>query len=84
MSMDVEDASISDLNGNILFYTNGIYVANALHDTMANGNNMNPSPATAMTRDHGMPSYQGAIVIPDPLDTMQYYLFYLSVNLITI
>ncbi len=79
--MDVEDASISDLNGNILFYTNGIYVANALHDTMANGNNMNPSPATAMTRDHGMPSYQGAIVIPDPLDTMQYYLFYLSVNL---
>lgn len=81
MSMDITDASISDLNGNILFYTNGIYIANDLHDTMLNGGNLNPSPATAMSRDHGMPSFQGAIVLPDPLDSMQYYLFYLSVNL---
>ena len=31
-------SSISDSNGNLLFYTNGIYIANANHDTMMNGN----------------------------------------------
>ena len=37
MSMYIEDAGICDTIGNILFYTNGIYIANALHDTLLNG-----------------------------------------------
>ncbi len=32
-------ASISDYNGNLLFYTDGVTVWNSMHDTMPNGNN---------------------------------------------
>ena len=81
MSMYIEDAGICDTNGNILFYTNGIYIANSLHDTLLNGGNLSPGPATAMWWDHGMPSTLGAIALPDPGNSNQYYLFYTNVRM---
>lgn len=37
------DASICDSAGNLLFYTNGLAVMNAQHDTMVNGDSLNYS-----------------------------------------
>lgn len=38
----VTNASICDENGNLLFYTNGCFIANASHQIMQNGNGLNP------------------------------------------
>ncbi|MEZ5068912.1 MAG: hypothetical protein R2847_10690 [Bacteroidia bacterium] len=36
-------ANISDAQGNMLFYTNGYYIADASNDTMQNGNDISPT-----------------------------------------
>ncbi|MBI4647096.1 MAG: T9SS type A sorting domain-containing protein [Bacteroidia bacterium] len=58
-------ASISDRNGNLLFYTNGVNVWNRLHTTMPNGN--------GLTGDNS--STQSAIIVPKPLTEYFYYIF---------
>lgn len=67
---------ISDRNGNLLFASNGIYVANALDDTMQNGSGLNPSAYTTAMSTHGLALPQGNLVIPFPDDTTKYYLFH--------
>lgn len=37
MEMSRAVSNISDASGNILFYTNGVYIADAMGDTMQNG-----------------------------------------------
>lgn len=81
ISMYIEDAAICDTSGNLLFYSNGISIANAQHNIMLNGDNLNPSPATSMWADYGMPSILGGIALPDPGNPNEYYLFYLSVRM---
>ena len=83
MSMYIEDAGICSPQGNLLFYTNGIYIANATHDTMLNGNDLNPGQITTSWRDFGLFIFQGAIALPDPADSNQYYLFYSTLNPVT-
>ena len=78
MSFYSDDAAICDVNGNLLFYSNGIYIANALHDTMLNGGELNPGTAANIWRDHGLPNVQISIVLPDPADSNLYYMFYTS------
>jgi hypothetical protein len=58
-------ASISDKNGNLLFYTNGITVWNKNHQVMQNGNGLNGSNDAT----------QGVIIIPRPEDSTGYYVF---------
>ncbi|WP_121667039.1 PKD domain-containing protein, partial [Mesonia aquimarina] len=58
-------ATISDENGNLLFYTNGIDIYNANHNIMLNG--------TGLLGDDS--STQSAIIVPDPGDDDQYYVF---------
>ena len=45
LEMDIfrTSANISDVNGNLLFYSNGYYIADASGDTMLNGNNISPT-----------------------------------------
>ena len=57
--------SISNENGELLFYTDGITVYNRLHQQMNNGNNLFGNPSSA----------QSAIIIPKPEDTNIYYIF---------
>jgi hypothetical protein len=66
---------ISDSIGNLLFYTNGIYIANANNDTMLNGSGLNPG-TFADDWFNGMPLPQGNIVLPVPGYLDQYYLFH--------
>ncbi|NNM15611.1 MAG: hypothetical protein HKO56_03045, partial [Bacteroidia bacterium] len=53
MEMDFRQthANISDSSGNLLFFTNGYYIADANGDTMLNGTGINPSTFTNMFPD---------------------------------
>lgn len=72
-------ANISDSNGNLLFYTNGHYVADATNDTMLNGGGLNLG-AYANAFSAGLQIPQGAIVIPKPSSSSNYYIFHLSID----
>ncbi|MBB6612289.1 hypothetical protein H7F15_14660 [Pontibacter sp. Tf4] len=58
-------ASISDKNGNLLFYTNGLTVWNRNHRVMPNGNGLLG----------GNSSTQSALIIPKPGSETIYYIF---------
>lgn len=58
-------ASISDSNGQLLAYTDGITVYNGSHDIVQNGNNLFGDPS----------STQSAIMVPKPEDPNIYYIF---------
>jgi gliding motility-associated-like protein len=58
-------ASISDDQGTLLFYTDGITVFNVDHNIMLNGNGLRGDPS----------STQSAIIIPKPADENIYYIF---------
>lgn len=77
----VTHASICDKEGNLLFYTNGCHVANQLHEIMENGDTLNPGPAYGKhCPDFGYPASQGALILPNPRNEMEYYLFHQSIN----
>ncbi len=58
-------ASISDKNGNLLFYTDGSYVYNRLHNIMPNGRGLMGHKS----------STQSAIIVPKPNNPNIYYIF---------
>ncbi len=76
MNIDCTVGSICDSNGNLLFISNGIYIANALDDTMQNGSDINPSAYTTSESHWGLAMPQGNLVIPFPDDSTKYYLFH--------
>jgi hypothetical protein len=76
MNINCTNGEICDRNGNLLFYTNGIYVANAQDDTMLNGSGLNPGSFTTSKEDYGLTLPQGNLIIPFPDDTTKYYLFH--------
>ncbi len=61
-------SSISDDNGDILFYTNGVTVWNATNSVMPNGSGLYGSNS----------STQSSIVVPKPESTTEYYIFTLE------
>jgi hypothetical protein len=67
--------NISDTLGNILFYTNGYYVADATNDTMQNGSGINPSTYTNYFSD-GLGIPQANIILPLPNSNHLYYLIH--------
>ncbi|MEO8088511.1 MAG: hypothetical protein ABI763_16950, partial [Bacteroidota bacterium] len=70
------NSSISNAQGNLLFYTNGIYIANTNNDTMLNGDNLNPSSFTTSSSQHGLTIDQADLIIPFPGNSTKYYLFH--------
>ena len=58
-------ASISDTEGNLLFYTDGITVHTKNHTIMENGTELKGDPS----------STHSAIIIPKPGTTTVYYIF---------
>jgi hypothetical protein len=57
INFDATNSSICDSNGNLLFYTNGIYIANANHDTMMNGNGLNAGQFATAWEPYGLPIF---------------------------
>ena len=80
MNINVTNAEICDSRGNLLFYTNGIYVANSNDSLMLNGDSLNPSFFTANHETWGLTLPQGNLIIPFPGDSMKYYLFHQTID----
>ncbi len=72
----VTNGQIGDSSGNILFCSNGIYVSNAIDDTMLNGSGLNPGVGTTTHSQYGLLLPQANLVIPMPGDNTKYYLFH--------
>ena len=54
MNLNCTNGVICDKTGNLLFYSNGVYIANALNDTMLNGSGLNPDrKSTRLNSSHG-------------------------------
>lgn len=64
------DAAISDSEGNLLFYFNGIDIYNSAHQIMENGDTLNEYKPTG----YDLP--QGGIIIPYPEQPNKYILFH--------
>ncbi len=72
-------STICDSSGNLLFVTNGTYIADATGDTMQNGSGLNPSAYTAWYPD-GLPPPQMNMIIPDPGQSNIYHLFHCTLD----
>ena len=76
MNLNVTVASICDSLGNLLFYTNGTYIANHLHEKMENGDNLNPGELTSDNYSGGLRVNQSEIILPAPDQLGKYYLIH--------
>ena len=78
MDMKVTSTSMSDTQGNLLFYTNGCWVANTEHEEMENGGNINYSNIyQSSCNNSGYRVPEGIISILKPGSEDYYYLFHL-------
>jgi hypothetical protein len=68
-------ANITDQGGNLLFSTNGAYVANASGDTMSNGSGLSPSAYASMFPE-GLYLSQAVLILPKPDASGTYYLLH--------
>ena len=75
MEFNQTSATICDTDGNLLFYTNGIYIANAAHQMMVNGDSLSPGPGT-FSYPSGLPISQGLIILPIPENEKKYILIH--------
>lgn len=75
MDFNHTHANISDTLGNMLFYTNGYYIADATDDTMQNGTEINPGQY-ADDFSFGLLIPQGALILQKPNSSNIYYLFH--------
>jgi hypothetical protein len=76
MNFDATAVTMNDSNGNLLFSTNGIYIANREFQQMANGDNINPGE---YAEDHAIYGYflqQGGIAMPAADGTNKYLLMH--------
>ncbi len=81
MNFESTMAVMPDTLGNILFYTNGCHIANALGDTMQNGSGINPGEMNDWTcPTSGYASPLGAMILQLPENPSLYYLFHMGVK----
>lgn len=74
----INNTSISDSNGQLLFFTNGIQIENGFGEIITNGTGLNPGPIAESFRDFGYPLDQGALFLPNFKESGQYYLIHAS------
>ncbi|MEN0004388.1 MAG: PKD domain-containing protein [Bacteroidota bacterium] len=72
------NASISDDDGNLLFFTDGVNIYNAQFEVMENGEGLNPGLHSTQQNnsDKGYILDQGAMILPVPESDSLYYLFH--------
>jgi len=79
IKMEGSNTSMCDTEGNLLFYSNGCLIVNAIGEIMENGDSINPG----FLDDHycpygGSPIIQGVVAIPSPENEDHYYVFNLD------
>lgn len=72
------DACICDSTGQLLFYTNGIYIENRIHDSLLNTQDFNPGFVTDLYNSEGSGIPQAVIVLPYPGKKNEYIVFHVS------
>ncbi|MFN0202330.1 MAG: hypothetical protein ACKVTZ_12455 [Bacteroidia bacterium] len=75
LSMSRTIACVSNPEGELLFYTNGLGIANANNTILPNGSGLNPEGVASQWL-YGSPSIQGAMFLPHPTDSNLYYLIH--------
>jgi len=78
MDIRFTDAGICDTLGNLLFYTNGIYIANRNHDSLQNTTGFNPGFYTTYDQLYGLQMQQACLILPAPGSDSLYYIFHES------
>lgn len=80
MNFTRTNTSYCDSNGSLLFYTNGIYIANSLDDKVANGDSLNWGGLISVfdpgIYDYGYRTSQGILPLQNPANNQQYYLLH--------
>jgi len=80
MAIARTDISYCDSSGNLLFYSNGVYIANALNDTVQGSFELNSGPwmwdLDPSIQTDGYLLMQGMIALPDPSNSNQYFLIH--------
>ncbi len=78
LSFDMNNVSICDKDGKLLFYSNGCAVANVDHEIMENGEGINDGEFFEFFWEddckNGYPGLQDILAIPDPNEEYGYYL----------
>ncbi|RZK99440.1 MAG: hypothetical protein EOO89_31120, partial [Pedobacter sp.] len=72
-------ANITDSNGQLLFYSNGYYIADRTGDTLQNGTGLNPSTYTSWYPD-GLHIQQANLILPKPASSNLFYLFHSTID----
>lgn len=77
MEFEAACTVMCDSTGDLLFYSNGCYIARADHQMMLNGDSISHSILkTSFCNSGGNPNMQGILSLPKPGSSSQYYLFY--------
>ena len=82
MNIGYNCASICDKDGNLLFYTNGCYIAGADNLPILNGDGLNPGIVANEYCEYGYLTPQGSMFIPSPGSNYLYYLFHLGLDIV--
>ena len=76
MNIYETSADICDSDGNLLYFTNGYYIADKNGNSLINGDTLNPSTFTDNYYWQGDPLPQAAIFLPQPANSRYDYLFH--------
>lgn len=80
MNFDRANVSLSDTDGNLLFYTNGIYVANSLNEKIENSDSLNAGwfqyNWDPWIQTLGYRTVNGVFAFPNPGNQYQYFLIH--------
>jgi hypothetical protein len=84
MNFDWTNSTYSDDNGNLLFYTNGISIANKYHEKIENSDTLNPSYYCFVEApdvfEYGYRLFQGTLALPSLKNDSTYYLFHSTLD----
>jgi hypothetical protein len=75
MTFKGTEATYSNINGNFLMSSNGVWIANVNNDTMLNGGGLNPGGTTGLY-PNGLVLPNANIFLPYPDDSTKYILFH--------
>ena len=78
MPMFLTSANICDSSGNLLYYTNGIYIADKNGAALTNGDSLSPCSYSDQWRCCGLNIPQAALFLPKPGDSSRFYLIHFS------
>ncbi|MBL7777752.1 MAG: T9SS type A sorting domain-containing protein [Chitinophagales bacterium] len=80
MGFRFTNVSYSNANGNLLFYSNGIYIANSLDERIENSDSMNAGfwqyEWDLSAQDIGYITYNGILALEDPSSPGSFYLIH--------